>query len=69
MTPAAFYQHLHLVCIMGTGSREFMVLFLGCFLPGDDESSSFGKYRMVVLMHGAANGAAVLCSMVFSGLF
>ena len=32
------------------------------------ESSSFGKYRVAVLMHGAANGAAVVCSMVFRGL-
>ena len=41
----------------------------GLLLAWGYESSSFGKYRMVVLMHGAANGAAVLCSMVFSGLF
>ena len=28
------------------------------------ESSSFGKYRMAVVMHGAANGAALLLNVV-----
>ena len=55
VTPAAFLSAL--------------AFGLGLLLAWGYESSSFGKYRMVVLMHGAANGAAVLCSMVFSGLF
>ncbi len=37
----------------------------GLLLAWGYESSFFGKYGMVVLMHGAANGAAVVCSMVF----
>jgi hypothetical protein len=28
------------------------------------ESSSFEKYRMAVVMHGAANGAALLLNVV-----
>ena len=35
VTPAAFLSALAFGLYHGTGSREFMVLFLGCFLPGD----------------------------------
>ncbi len=37
----------------------------GLLLAWGYEDSSFGKYRVVVLMHGAANGAAVLFSVFF----
>lgn len=35
VTPAAFLSALAFGLYHGNGSREFMVLFLGCFLPGD----------------------------------
>ena len=53
----------------GIFRRGIYGFVFGLLLAWGYESSSFGKYRMVGLMHGAANGAAVLCSMVFSGLF
>ena len=46
-----------------------MVLFFGLLLAWGYESSSFGKYRMVVLMHGAANGGGGALQYGFSGLF
>ena len=36
----------------------------GLLLSWGYESSSFGKYRMAVVMHGAANGAALLLNVV-----
>ena len=41
----------------------------GLLLAWGYETSSFGKYRMAVLMHMAANGAAVLLNVVFSIMF
>ena len=72
---AGFYEGVLWGCSRDTGGyhgnwiQGIYGFVFGLLLAWGYESSSFGKYRMVVLMHGAANGAAVLCSMVFSGLF
>ena len=69
VTPAAFLSALAFGLYHGNWIQGIYGFVFGLLLAWGYESSSFGKYRMVVLMHGAANGAAVLCSMVFSGLF
>ena len=69
VVPAAFLSALAFGLYHGNWIQGIYGFVFGLLLVWGYESSSFGKYRMVVLMHGAANGAAVLCSMVFSGLF
>ena len=69
VTPAAFLSALAFGLYHGNWIQGIYGFVFGLLLAWGYESSSFGKYRMVVLMHVAANGAAVLCSMVFSGLF
>ena len=63
--PAVFLSALAFGMYHGNWIQGIYGFVFGLLLAWGYESSSFGKYRVAVLMHGAANGAAVVCSMVF----
>ena len=65
VVPAGVLSALAFGVYHGNWIQGIYGFVFGLFLVWGYESSSFGKYRVAVLMHGAANGAAVVCSMVF----
>lgn len=68
VVPAGVLSALAFGVYHGNWIQGIYGFVFGLLLAWGYESSSFGKYRVAALMHGAANGAAVVCSMVFNGL-
>ena len=68
VVPAGILSALAFGVYHGNWIQGIYGFVFGLLLAWGYESSSFGKYRVAVLMHGAANGAAVVCSMVFRAL-
>ncbi len=64
--PAAFLSAFAFGLYHGNWIQGIYGFGFGLLLAWGYESSSFGKYRMAVMMHGAANGAAVLLNVVLS---
>lgn len=62
--PAALFSSLAFGIYHGNWIQGIYAFILGIVLAWGYESSSFGKYRMAVLMHAAANAAVIL---VFAG--
>ena len=66
VVPAAFLSAFAFGLYHGNWIQGIYGFAFGLLLAWGYESSSFGKYRMAVVMHGAANGAAVLLDVVLS---
>ncbi len=62
--PAALLSALAFGLYHGNWIQGIYGFVFGLLLAWGYESSSFGKYRMVVVMHGAANVAAVLLNVI-----